>query len=93
MKNYKIHLFSMSLLLMGCQADESQPVQQNAGTLSFTTSVEQFEGETTTRTILKGNALETGDKIKLKIVCPFSTNTEYGESTYSASFDGFWLLR
>lgn len=93
MKNYKIHLFSMALLLMGCQADESQPVQQNAGTLSFTTSVEQFEGETTTRTILKGNAFETGDKIKLKIVCPFSTNTEYGESTYSASFDGFWLLR
>ena len=93
MKNYKIPFFSIALLLVGCQADEPQSTQQQAGTLSFTTSVQQFEGEPATRTNLKGDAFETGDKIKLKIVCPFSPNTEYGESTYSGSFDGFWLLK
>ena len=93
MKNFKIPFFSIALLLVGCQADEPQPAQQQAGMLSFTTSVQQFEGEPATRTNLKGDAFELGDKIKLKIVCPFSTNTEYGESTYSASFDGFWLLK
>ena len=93
MKIYKIPLFSIALLLVGCQADEPQPAQQQAGTLSFTTSVEQFEGESATRTNLAGDAFEDGDKIKLKIICPFSSHTEFGETTYGNSFDAFWLLK
>jgi hypothetical protein len=95
MKIYKIPFFSIALLLVGCQADEPQPTQQQAGTLSFTTSVQQFEGEPATRTNLIGDAFEKNDKIKLKIVCPASSTShkEFGESTYSGSFDGFWLLK
>ena len=95
MKNFKIPFFSIALLLVGCQADEPQPTQQQAGTLSFTTSVQQFEGEPATRTNLIGDAFEVNDKIKLKIVCPASSTShkEFGESTYSGSFDGFWLLK
>ena len=95
MKNYKIPFFSIALLLVGCQADEPQSTQQQAGTLSFTTSVQQFEGEPATRTNLIGDAFEKNDKIKLKIVCPASSTShkEFGESTYSGSFDGFWLLK
>ena len=73
MKIYKLPFFSIALLLVGCQADEPQPTQQQAGTLSFTTSVQQFEGEPATRTNLIGDAFEVNDKIKLKIVCPASS--------------------
>ena len=95
MKNYKIYIFSAILLLSGCQADEPQLVQQQAGTLSFSTSVQDFEGTSITRTNLEGKSFEMGDKIKIKIVCPASTTShkEFGESTYSGSFDGFWLLK
>ena len=93
MKMNKIIFFSIATLLVGCQADEPQPTQQQQGTLSISTSVQQFEGEAATRTNIEGTSFEKGDKVKLKIVCPFSSNTEFGESTYSGSFDGFWLLR
>ena len=79
-------------MLISCSADEATE-QELQGVLSFATSVECFEGEHVTRTNIAGNEFEDGDKIKLKIICPFSTHTEFGESTYSASFDGFWLLK
>lgn len=82
-----------ALLLTGCSADNEEPQQQQEGTLSFTTSVENFEGAPTTRTNLMGTAFENGDKIKLKVICPFSTHTEFGETTNGSSFDAFWLLK
>lgn len=83
---------SAMLLGAGCTADEAiEPVQQ--GTLSFSTSIEDFEGVSRTRTTLDGKSFETGDKIKIKMICPFSDRIELGESTYSGSFDGFYLLK
>jgi len=93
MKMNKMILFSIATLLVGCQADEPQPTQQQPGTLSISTSVSQFDGEPATRTNIDGTAFETKDKIKLKIVCPYSSNKEFGEYTDGGSFDGFWLLR
>ena len=90
---YKNYFFSIAMLLVGCQADEPQPTQQPTGTLAFTTSVDDFVGRALTRTNIKGDAFENGDLIKLKIICPQSSVTEFGESTYSASFDSFWLLK
>lgn len=87
----KIILCGMAALLAGCSADEELEKQQ--GTLSFSTSIENFEGETSTRTNFEGNAFEDGDKIKLKVICPFSSHTEFGETTYGNSFDAFWLLK
>lgn len=92
MKISKILYISMALMLISCSAEEITE-QQKKGVLSFATSIERFEGEPITRTNIYGDAFEDGDKIKLKIICPFSTHTELGESTYSASFDGFWLLK
>ena len=80
----------IALLLASCSAEESD---QPSGVLSFFTSIENFEGESVSRTNLLGNAFEDGDKIKLKIICPFSTHTEFGETTYGNSFDAFWLLK
>ena len=88
----KIILWGLAVLLAGCSADEGAE-EQRQGSLSFSTSIENFEGEPLTRTNFAGNAFEAGDKIKLKIICPFSTHTEFGETTYGNSFDAFWLLK
>lgn len=88
----KIILWGMAVFLTSCSADEASEEQQQ-GIVSFSTSIENFEGELLTRTNFAGNAFEDGDKIKLKIICPFSTHTEFGETTYGNSFDAFWLLK
>ena len=90
MKIYRIFLPVIAALAVSCSKDEAP---REAGTLSFTTSVEDFEGQVTTRASFEGNAFEDGDKMKLKIICPFSSHTEFGETTYGNSFDGFWLLK
>ena len=92
MKINKIFIIGIAALMTACQADEADEALQQ-GILSFSTSVEDFEGESTTRTNLVGDAFEDGDKIKLKIICPFSSHTEFGETTYGNSFDAFWLLK
>lgn len=81
------------LLLTGCSADNGESAQLQEGTLSLTASIDNFEGELVTRTNLAGTAFENGDKIKLKVICPFSAHTEFGETTYGNSFDAFWLLK
>ena len=93
MKIDKILSFGIAIMLSACSAYETPQEQQAPGTLAFTTSVEDFEGASRTRTNIAGKAFENGDKIKLKIICPFSANTEHGETTDGNSFDAFWLLK
>ena len=99
MKIYKklcgsVALCSTILFLTGCTSDVTEEsVPQEQGTLSFTTAIENFDGETVTRTNFAGTPFENGDKIKLKVICPFSKHTEFGETTYGNSFDAFWLLK
>ena len=92
MKISKILYLTIATVLMSCTANEVTQ-QEQQGVLSITTSVEDFEGESRTRTNIEGTAFENGDKIKLKIICPFSSHTEFGETTYGNSFDAFWLLK
>ena len=93
MKINKIFFLGLALLLAACSADDATQEQPSSGILSFSTTIDNFEGEDVTRTNFAGNAFEDGDKIKLKIICPFSTHTEFGETTYGNSFDAFWLLK
>lgn len=90
MKLNKIFPIALPLLLAGCSAEDIAPAHN---ILSFTTSIENYEGEQLTRTNFEGNAFEDGDKIKLKVICPFSSHTEFSETTYGNSFDAFWLLK
>ena len=92
MKIDKVIAYLIVALLVGCTADEAGE-QEEQGVLAFSTSIEDFDGGLLTRTNLAGNAFEDGDKIKLKIICPFSSSTEFGETTYGNSFDGLWLLK
>lgn len=92
MKINKIILLGIAVLLVGCSKDNNEVVRKQ-GVFSFSTSIENFDGGMLTRTDLEGKAFEDGDKIKLKIICPFSDYTEFGETTYGNSFDAFWLLK
>ena len=59
MKTSKLILLGIAMMLAGCSADEAQREQQ--GILSFSTSIEDFDGEPLTRTTLEGHAFEAGD--------------------------------
>ncbi|MGN1255498.1 MAG: fimbrillin family protein [Prevotella sp.] len=80
--------------LCGCSsADPSQGEEKGMGKLTFTSTITPFKGEAGTRTNVEGTAFKTGDRMKLKIICPFSDHVEYGETTYSGSFDALWLMK
>ena len=93
--------FSASSLLTACSADDDAEPQAQTGVLRLTTSVTAFDdalsplgrAEEATRTNIAGNAFAVGDRIKLKIICPYSDRTEFGETTYSETADGLWLLK
>lgn len=87
-----------SLLFCACSNDLLEELAEQKQELTFETEVAPFEGETLTRADgedarLQGTGFENGDWIRLKIICPYLTSTEYGETTYSNSYDGFYLLK
>lgn len=89
-----IYTIGMVLLLAACSTDgDDSAAQSKMGRLQLTTSVNTFDGESTTRTNVEGNAFAIGDRIKLKIICPYDEHTNFGETTYSNTADGFWLLK
>lgn len=84
----------MALLLAACSSDEVIQKEQEAHEFTLTTDVLPFKGETAvTRSNLEGTGFEVGDWIRLKIICPFVTSSEYGESTWGNSYDAFFLLK
>ena len=92
MKTRIIFYIGLAFLMAGCVAEEEQTAPQD-GVLQLTSSVNAFDGEAVTRTNLTGNAFATGDWMKLKIICPYSDHVEFGETTYSNTFDALWLLK
>lgn len=92
-KIQEILYVSVGLLLAACTGEEAEQSVPQGGVLQLTSSINAFDGETVTRTNLTGNAFATGDWIKLKIICPYSDHVEFGETTYSNTFDALWLLK
>ena len=92
------YYIGFGLLLAACTADSDEPQQPRTGRLNLTSSVGAFVDESeapVTRTNLEGNDFEAGDRIKMKIVCPYTSadRAEFGETTYSNTADGLWLLK
>ncbi len=84
------------MMLAACSSDNGEQEEQTlpkTGKLTITSSVNDFEGEGVTRTNLAGDAFATGDWIKLKIICPYVSNTLIGETTWGGSADALWLLK
>lgn len=93
-----ILFLSLPLLLLSCASDvaDTQPDQQTSQRgLQLTTSVNDFAEDDAryTRTNMAGNSFAAGDRMKLKIICPYTEHTNFGETTYSNTADGFWLLK
>ncbi len=87
------YLYMTLALLTACAADDDVSVQE-VHEFTLTSEVTPFVGEEAdTRSNLEGTGFEDGDWIRLKIICPFVDNSEYGESTWGNSYDAFFLLK
>lgn len=92
MKRYINILMALSLLT-ACSTDDIVS-EQESHEFTLTSDVVPFDGEdATTRGKLDGSGFEDGDWIRLKIICPFVSSAEYGESTWGNSYDAFFLMK
>lgn len=79
--------------LCGCSGDEVAFPAEDKPVL-FTGTIKPFEGEDSqSRVNVEGTGFTVGDFIRIKVICPYVTSSEYGEQTYGASYDSFWLLK
>ena len=97
MKISRLLYYGLAVLLSACSAEDEVALQERpSGGLHLTTSVSSFVGEDAmplTRSNVAGDAFAVGDRIKLKIICPYVSHTNFGETTYGNTADGFWLLK
>lgn len=92
----KKYLYILALILQaGCSTDEVLQQEPENHEFMLTTDVLPFSGEAPfgTRSTIDGTGFEDGDWIRLKIICPFVKDAEYGESTWGNSYDAFFLLK
>ena len=79
--------------LCGCSGDEVAVPAEDKPVL-FTGTIKPFEGEDIqSRVNVEGTGFTDGDFIRIKVICPYVTTSEYGEQNYGASYDSFWLLK
>lgn len=87
----RIHIYFLSLLCL-MTACEREDLVQGVSLAEITASVEPYDGETATKANVTGTSFEVGDWIRMKLICPFSPDTQDGE-TLDQSHNSFWLLR
>ena len=79
--------------LCGCSGNEVAVPAEDKPVL-FTGTIKPFEGEDIqSRVNVEGTGFTDGDFIRIKVICPYVTTSEYGEQNYGASYDSFWLLK
>lgn len=91
MMKFSKHIIWLSLALLAVSCTPEEP--EGSEVIRFTTSISSFEEEVATRTTVSGDAFAIGDRMKLKIICPFADGTQFGETTYGHSADAFWLFK
>lgn len=81
---------------MGCTSDIDEQTDKHLITLTpemFSSSIVPFteDGDdgTSTRVNTAGDSFRTGDLIRIRIIAPFVTDTQYGESTWGGTYDNF----
>lgn len=80
------------LTLASC-SDDIQPPADEKHELSITSDIRPFDGEMHSRVNVVGNEFIDGDYIRLKIICPFVSTTERGETTDGNSYDAMYYLK
>lgn len=93
----------MALALAGCSNEVINPEAETGREVIFDSDIVGFKvtadpalGESEsagTRANVEGNDFLNGDLIRLKVVCPFTSTSQRGESTDGNSSDGFYLLK
>lgn len=92
-KNTYIYAIITVLMFCACNSDGIETFEEKQS-LTISSEVLPFDGEDAmTRANESGTAFETNDMIRLKVICPYVTNTLYGESTWGNTMDDFWLLK
>lgn len=86
------YCLALSFLLSACSDEELSQIDEHQ-VVTITSEIKAFEGESETRVNYAGNDFNNGDLMRLKIVCPFSSDTEHGETTYGNSSDAFFLFK
>lgn len=83
------------LLLSSCNNDEISTSEENEskGVVTITSDIKPFDGDVQTRVNVEGNDFIDGDFIRMKIICPFTKETERGEWTDGNSYDSFYYLK
>lgn len=87
-----ISAFASTFTLGACSSDEIIP-EEKSYALTISSEIVPYEGDIDTRANDEGTAFEMNDMIRLKIICPYITNTLHGESTWGNTMDSFWLLK
>lgn len=89
----KILYIALTSLLASCTSEVAEINVPSTGQVNVTSEVSPFEGEASSRINVAGTDFINGDFIRLKIICPFVTTTERGETTDGNSYDAFYYLK
>lgn len=101
-KRYYTLLYILCLFALSSCSDSMESEQQELFTLDLSAIMADVEpfievGEdgrsVVTRANIEGTQFEPGDLMRLRIIAPFVTSTEYGESTWSNSYDNWRLYK
>ena len=91
--NILLYISLATTMLWSCSTDNIQESDNNLHGVSLSSSIVSFEGEQQTKVNLAGNGFEVGDMIRIKVICPYVSSQEAGESTYGGTYDGFWVQK
>lgn len=88
-------LASVLLLFTACSNEDVIPNEENdgKGVVTITSDIEPFDGEALSRVNVAGDQFLDNDLIRMKIICPFVSSSERGESTDGNSYDAFYYLK
>lgn len=101
-KRYYTLLYILCLFALASCSDSMESEQQELFTLDLSAIMADVEpfievGEdgrsVVTRANIEGTQFEPGDLMRLRIIAPFVTSTEYGESTWTGSYDNWRLYK
>lgn len=102
----RLAAFGGLLVLAACSNDAPDESQVEQGRVTITSDITPFDGEPQMRVNVAGDdfidevksddgkrILTHGDYIRLKIICPFVSTTERGETTHGNSYDALYFLK
>ena len=73
-------------LLAACTQDDDEAPTVGTG-VTLRVSLSPFDGEKVTRTSVDGLSFEEGDRFRMKIICPHTSDQQVGESSGSGFYE------